>query len=274
MCPATIGSQTVGSISRPAAYTGIAALMPTQRRISRAGSFPDAWSLDHVGPLARSVADIVALTAAMSDSPIGAAPLPQPLRIGALGGFFLDNATEESRKHYGELIAKLTQAGFEVSEPRLPEIFSMGPAVLRAILRAEIAAAHEPLFLKNRESYGPKIRAMIETGLLLDASDYLRARRIRRIYQREMEQLFERVDVLMTPGARGTAPEGMATGDSVMQLPWALADFPTLSLPSAVASDGLPLGVQIIAAPMREAMLFAAGQAIESVIAFRLKPEI
>lgn len=59
-----------------------------------------------------------------------------------------------------------------------------------------------------------------------------------------------------------------------MQLPWALADFPTLSLPSAVASDGLPLGVQIIAAPMREAMLFAAGQAIESVIAFRLKPEI
>jgi aspartyl-tRNA(Asn)/glutamyl-tRNA(Gln) amidotransferase subunit A len=274
MCAAAIGSQTVGSISRPAAYNGIVALMPTQRRISRAGSFPDAWSLDHVGPLARSVADVAIMTAAMSDTPIGVPALPGPLRIGVLRGFFLDNATEESRERYEAIVQRLIGADFEVSEPKLPNVFPIGPSVMRAMLRAEMAAVHEPVYAQHAEAYGPKIRAMVETGLLLDASSYLRARRIRRIYQREMETLFDHFDVLMSPGARGTAPAGMATGDSVMNLPWALADFPTLSLPTAVASDGLPLGIQITAAPMREAMLFAAGQAIEPVIAFRHKPEI
>jgi Asp-tRNA(Asn)/Glu-tRNA(Gln) amidotransferase A subunit family amidase len=274
MCPAAIGSQTVGSINRPAAYNGIAALMPTQERIGRGGCFPDAWSLDHVGPLARSVGDIALLCGAMSAMPIEAPPRLSRIRIGAMGGFFLENATEESREQYTALIARLVDAGIEVLEPVLPEVFPMGPSVVRTILRAEAAAAHAPVYAEHREAYGPKIRALVETGMLLDAAGYLRARRIARIYRREMEKLFSGVDVLMSPGARGPAPEGMATGDSAMQLPWALADFPTLSLPHAVAADGLPLGIQITAPPLCEGLLFSVGATVEAAIGFAARPQI
>jgi aspartyl-tRNA(Asn)/glutamyl-tRNA(Gln) amidotransferase subunit A len=111
-------------------------------------------------------------------------------------------------------------------------------------------------------------------GQLIDATAYLRAKRIRRHYQREMAKLFERFDVLLTPGAPGPAPAGMATGDPVMQAPWTLADFPTMTLPYALSANGMPLGVQLSAARLRESLLLEAAEAIESVIGFRSKPNL
>jgi aspartyl-tRNA(Asn)/glutamyl-tRNA(Gln) amidotransferase subunit A len=277
MCPVSIGSQTVGSVGRPGAYNGVVSIMPTQSRISLAGAFPLAWSLDHVGAFSRSVGDIEVLVEALSESPMPSHParaLNHRPRIGIVHGFFSDKADAASRDGIETLAGKLEGAGYPVAAVTMPAIFEIHPAILRTIVRSEAAEAHSKLIRNKPEAYGPKLRDLVHLGELIDASDYLRARRIRRHYQRDMGRLFDHVDVLITPGAPGPAPEGMATGDPVMQAPWTLADFPTMTLPTMLASNGLPLGIQLTAAPLHEGLLLETAKAIESVIAFQEKPDL
>jgi aspartyl-tRNA(Asn)/glutamyl-tRNA(Gln) amidotransferase subunit A len=278
MCPVSIGSQTVGSIGRPGAYNGVVSIMPTQSRISTAGAFPLAWSLDHAGAFTRSVADLVPLLEALSESPMPSPPAHahnHRFRIGIPAGFFLDKADAESRTQIEALRGRLSADGFHVQDVALPEIFDLHPAILRTIVRSEAASTHKELIRNKPEAYGPKLRDLVQMGELIEASSYLRARRIRRHYQRDMIRLFEHVDVVLTPGAPGPAPEGIgATGDPVMQAPWTLADFPTMTLPSGLASNGMPLGVQLSAAPFHESLLLEAAKAIEAVIGFKANPNL
>jgi aspartyl-tRNA(Asn)/glutamyl-tRNA(Gln) amidotransferase subunit A len=274
MCPAAIGTQTVGSVGRPAAFCGVASLVPGQQRISLNKVFPLAWSLDHVGIFARSVADIELMLHAMSESPVDTFQARAPYRIGLVRDFFYEHATEEARALNDRLAKTLASEGFEVEEARLPDIFDLQQAILRTILRTETASIHEALFAEHPEAYGPKLGALIEMGMLIDGSDYLRARRLRRRYQREMATLFEKFDVLMTPPAQGAAPAGIAaTGDPVMNGPWTLTDFPTMTLPHALNKDGLPIGVQLTGPPFQESLLVAVGKAIEAVVDFTAQPE-
>src|SRR5262249_41584283 len=98
MCPAAIGSQTVGSVGRPAGFNGLVSIFPTQLPISVKGAFPLAWSLDHVGGLTRSVSDVELLLETMSESAVERVPTPpQPVRIGVIRDYFLENATPETR---------------------------------------------------------------------------------------------------------------------------------------------------------------------------------
>jgi aspartyl-tRNA(Asn)/glutamyl-tRNA(Gln) amidotransferase subunit A len=276
MCPVSIGSQTVGSVGRPAAYNGVVSIMPTQARVDMTGAFPLAWSLDHVGVFSRSAADIEILLASCSESPLPSrsGSNHHKFRIGLASGFFFEKADAESQGKIEELAGRLSGSGFQVSVADLPPIFDLHPAILRTIVRSEAASTHQQLIRSNPEAYGPKLRDLVQLGELIDASTYLRARRIRREYQRQMMRLFEHVDVVLTPAAPGPAPAGIAaTGDPVMQAPWTLADFPTMTLPLAVASNGLPLGIQLSAAPLHEGMLLEAAKAIEEVIGFTATPD-
>jgi aspartyl-tRNA(Asn)/glutamyl-tRNA(Gln) amidotransferase subunit A len=267
MCPAAIGSQTVGSVGRPAAFCGVASIMPTQQRISLRNVWPLAWSLDHVGMMARSVADLELMLDVMSESPVEKAESRQTYRVGVIRDFFYEHATDEARVLNDRLAQKLSGSGFQVDEVRLPAIFEVANPTVRTIIRSETASVHERLFPSNRDSYAPKIRAMVETGMLVPAEDYVRARRVRRKYQREMIRMFEKFDALLTPAAPGTAPEGITTtGDPVMNGPWTLADFPTMTLPHAVGANGLPIGAQLSAAPLQEGVLLALAKAVESVV--------
>jgi aspartyl-tRNA(Asn)/glutamyl-tRNA(Gln) amidotransferase subunit A len=192
-----------------------------------------------------------------------------------VSGFFLDKADAETQAKIEELGGLLAGSGFQMSVAELPPIFDLHPAILRTIVRSEAGSTHQQLLRAKPEAYGPKLRDLVQLGELIDASTYLRARRIRREYQREMVRLFEHVDVLVTPAAPGPAPEGIgATGDPVMQAPWTLADFPTMTLPFAVASNGLPLGIQLSAAPHHEGLLLEAAKAIEQAIEFTAKPNL
>jgi aspartyl-tRNA(Asn)/glutamyl-tRNA(Gln) amidotransferase subunit A len=277
MCPVSIGSQTVGSVNRPGAYNGVVSLMVTQSRVSMEGAFPLAWSLDHVGAFSRSVGDMELFLGAVSDLPMPqSAPQggERKFRIGLLKGFFADKAEAESRHEFDGVARKLSSAGFHVEEAQAPAIFDLHQAILRTILRAEAGAVHRDLIRSKPEAYGPHLRNLVQLGELIDATTYLRAKRIRRHYQRDMAKLFASFDVLMTPGAPGPAPEGMATGDPVMQAAWALADFPTLTLPHALSKSGLPLGIQLSAAPLREDILLGVGKAIESVVGFTARPNL
>jgi len=275
MCPGAIGSQTLGSVGRPAAFNGIVSLVPTRERISLAGVFPLAWSLDHVGMFGRSVADVKIMLDAMTEFPVQKQSGGGPFRIGVVRGFFYENATSEARSLNDALGNTLANSGFVVEEAQLPAIFDLAQPILRTILRSEVASVHEQLFRAHPESYREKLRALVETGMLLDARQYLRARRIRRQYRRDMARLFEKFDGLMTPAATGTAPEGIgSTGDPVMNAPWTLADFPTMTLPHALGSNGLPIGVQFSSPPLQEGLLLEMGKAIESVVAFRASPSL
>jgi aspartyl-tRNA(Asn)/glutamyl-tRNA(Gln) amidotransferase subunit A len=275
MCPGAIGSQTVGSVGRPAAFCGVASLMAPQRRISLKHVFPLAWSLDHAGIFARSVADIGVMLEAMAETPVLRKAAPLPVRIGLIRDFFYENATAEARSLNDDLAVKLASAGFHVEDVRLPGIFEMHQPILRTILRSETASIHERLFAEHAEAYGPKLRALIETGMLVEAGDYVRAKRLRGRYQREMASLFDTFDVLMTPPAPGAAPAGIgSTGDPVMNAPWTLADFPTMTLPHALSAEGLPIGVQLTGPPLQEGLLLEIAKLIEAAIDFRMRPKL
>jgi aspartyl-tRNA(Asn)/glutamyl-tRNA(Gln) amidotransferase subunit A len=273
MCPAAIGSQTVGSVGRPAAFCGVASLVPAQQRISLKGVFPLAWSLDHAGIFARSVQDLELMLNAMAEFPVEQNVLRPPFRIGLVRDFFYKHAGPEACSLNDQLATQLTSAGFQIDEATLPEIFHHHQAILRTILRSETSSVHERYFAEHSETYGPKLRALIETGMLIDARDYVRAQRLRHRYQREMVKLFENFDVLMTPAAPGAAPAGIeTTGDPVMNGPWTLTDFPTMTLPHALTVDGLPIGVQLTGPPLQEGLLLEVGRAVEEVVRFEMKP--
>jgi aspartyl-tRNA(Asn)/glutamyl-tRNA(Gln) amidotransferase subunit A len=275
MCAGAIGSQTVGSVGRPAAYNGVVSLMPTQSRVSMKNAFPLSWPLDHAGIFGRSVSDVELQLKAIVNSPIEASSAAKrPVRIGVIRDFFYENATPEVRTLQDGFLHMLAATpGIHVDEVKLPAAFALQMPILRTILRADVAAIHEELYPTYPTAYGPILRQLIETGMLVSAEDYLHARRLRRHFQREMTRLFETFDVLLTPAAPGPAPAGIgATGSAVMNGPWSLADFPTMTLPFGLAANGLPLGIQLSGPPLAEAALMEAAAAIESVAAFKEKP--
>jgi len=272
MCPGAVGSQTLGSVGRPASFNGVASLVPTQKRISLEHVFPLAWSLDHVGFFGRSVGDLELMLDATAESSIEKPALRRSIRLGIVRQFFYGRASNETQSVIDALAGKLQSSGFQIEEVQLPEIFAAAQAALRVIVRSEAASNHAELFPQHRESYGRKIRLLVESGMLLDAASYVRARRIRKKYQREMAQILERFDAVITPAAIGTAPDVTSTGDPVMNSPWTLADVPIVTLPCALGANGLPLGVQLSAAPLQEGSLLAVAKAIEGVINFQERP--
>jgi aspartyl-tRNA(Asn)/glutamyl-tRNA(Gln) amidotransferase subunit A len=274
MCPGAVGSQTLGSVGRPAAFNGVTSLVPTQQRISLENAFPLAWSLDHVGLFGRSVADLELMLDAMAETSIEKPAVRRPVRLGVVREFFYDKASSEARSVNDSVVGKLENAGFHIEEVRLPEIFSAAQAALRVIVRSEAASNHEELFREHRDTYGRKIRALVETGMLLDAASYVRARRIRKKYQREMARILERFDAIVTPAAVGTAPDLSSTGDPVMNSPWTLADVPIVTLPCAIGANGLPLAVQLSAAPLQEGLLLGVAKVVEGVINFQERPNL
>lgn len=289
MVAAALGSQTAGSVLRPAAYCGTVGLKPTFGRISRYGVFPVSWRLDHVGVLTRSVADaalLLQILAGADAQDVSASTMPVPdygagleanlaPRIGVIRSFFLERATPEVRHHTEAAIEQLRQAGATVSEVPLPASFEVGYAAHRLIMKVEAAAVHADLYQQHRHLYRPYIRNTIESGMLVPAIHYAKALRLRRRLQRELAPLVASVDVLLTPSTPTPAPPGLhATGDPVFQTPWTFVGLPSLTLPSGLSTDGLPLGLQLIGAAFTEARLLAVARWCERLLAFQAKPAL
>jgi aspartyl-tRNA(Asn)/glutamyl-tRNA(Gln) amidotransferase subunit A len=290
MLPAALGSQTGGSTLRPAVYNGIVGLKPTYGRISRYGVIPVSWCLDHVGILVRSVEDaaLVLQTIAGHDAhdpgslsqPIGnyVAAVQQaerPPRLGLVRQFFCEQAEAETRQHTEAVAEQLVRAGATVREVALPASFATVLAAQRMIMRVEAAAFHAEMFATQRQQYGPKLRATIETGLVIPGVEYLRAQRLRRLFQDELPQMFRDVDVLLTPGAPAPAPQDLSTtGDARFQSPWTYAGVPALALPSGLSQHGMPLGIQLIAPAREEERLLRAARWCETALGVTLMPPL
>ena len=283
MCPGALGSQTGGSVLRPAAYCGVVGLKPTAGRISRYGVFPLAYTLDHVGVLTRTVKDAALLLTALagfdphdpasSREPVadysrflGAAR--RPLRIGLIRAFYEKNSAKEGWKNTEDAIKKISRAGTRVEEVKMPPSFAAVHDAHHIIQRVEAAAFHERLFEKHPDLYRPKLRELIEVGLLIPGLDYLRAQKIKGLFRREMEIVLKNYDCLLSPATSSAAPKGLAyTGNPWFQVPWSLSGLPTVGLPSGLDSQGLPLAVQLIGKAFEEGPLLAAAKRCEEALA-------
>jgi aspartyl-tRNA(Asn)/glutamyl-tRNA(Gln) amidotransferase subunit A len=287
MCPVAMGSQTVGSVLRPASYNGIVGLKPTYGRVSRRGVVPVSWSLDTVGWMGRSVEDMALLLQVMAgpdeQDPV-ASRLPAgdylsglesagPPTIGLITSFFMEESDQETQKRTRGVLEELSSAGASVVELKLPESFQTAVQDQLLIMGVEAAAFHKPMYEKQAQDYRPKIREMLRQGLETDGTTYSKALERRLRFSADMKVLAEQADVLLTPSTP-TAPlaDLTNTGDTRFQGPWTSCGLPTITLPAGLAESGLPMGIQLIAPPFEEARLLAIARWCEKVIDVQLAP--
>lgn len=283
MCFAAIGSQTGGSITRPASFCGIAGCKPSFGRVSRRGVVPIAEHLDHVGPLCRTVSDLAIVLDAIagydpldpysiqSSAPIvglhRADPVADPPRLGRLQGFFEEHASGESNAAIDSFVVHCETHGAWVENVELPAAFADVTGFHRVVMAVEGAAFHQERFARFPDDYLPGIRTLIEEGLATSVTEYVRARGHQTRLQREMLRLFADVDVLVCPATVAAAPDLSTTGDPVLNSPWSDTGLPTVSFPVSLNTAGLPLAVQLAGRPFGESGLFAAGTWCEGTLA-------
>ena len=291
MCAAALGSQTVGSTLRPAAYAGIVGLKPTFGRISLHGVLPLGWSLDTVGILVRTVEDAALLLGVMAgydrNDPVsasepvldylpGAAAQGRPPRIGLLRGFFYEHSDEEVRRHTDAVAQRLADAGAEVVEVADPSSFADHAAATTLTFDVEVAATHERDYRRDPTLYPSLIRGVIERGLATPAPTYAAAQQTRARFRHELRSAFESVDVLIGPSTPAQAPptsEG-TTGPPLFQGPWTSAGVPAVSIPSGLDASGLPLGLQMAAPWFQEKRLLEVARWCEAVLGDAPAPPI
>src|SRR2546425_411462 len=211
--PIALGTQTIGSNVRPASYCGLVGLKPTLGRISTRGVMPLSYTQDHVGLMTRSVEDMalgLSVTAGHDpgDPSSSRSPVPdyvagitrrRPPRIGLMREFFFERATPEVGRITSQADERLARASAHEEDATAHASLSVAQAAANLIVRCDTATVHADLFAQKADLYRPAIRSMIETGMLVTGESYVRALRIRRQFRRELAELLERYDVLLTP---------------------------------------------------------------------------
>jgi Asp-tRNA(Asn)/Glu-tRNA(Gln) amidotransferase A subunit family amidase len=274
MVPIALGSQTNGSIIRPAAFCGVFAMKPSHGLVSRAGVLPLSRTLDHIGPFARSIEDIaLALDAIAGFDPDD--PDTRPLgarnfRETARGKFGLnprlafvktpmwDKADADTREAFEDLAKELGDACFSYD---LPQRYASAWSAHRAIMATEMAHNLGKLTDPGGDKVSKQFRDLIAEGRKVGATDYLAAIAQGRAMREAVEELFQQeCTAIITPAARGVAPKGEATGDPVFCTLWTLLGLPAITLPLLTGEDDMPLGVQLIGAPGDDARLLRTAQ--------------
>jgi len=292
LVPAALGSDTGGSIRVPASFCGIAGLKPTYGRVSRAGMTALAGSLDHAGPLARTVEDLAVLLGVLAgrdpadptsaDVPVDdyAAALGRPLRgvrIGVPRAFTGALVDADVAAAFERALATLAEEGAVVRDVAVPTL-ERASAMLGASILGEAASGLGPLLATRRERLGLELCVYLELGKMVTARHYLAAQRLRSRLYDEMRAAFDAVDLVATPATVLPAPRvgemsvrlgsrDAAVLDAICRMtgPFNLTGLPALAVPCGVGGDGLPLGLQLVGRPFGEAALLAAGHAFQRV---------
>ena len=276
------GSDTGGSIRGPAAFCGIVGLKPTYGRVSRAGVLALSWTLDHTGPMARTVEDCAYLLQAMaghdpadptsSRAPVDdyLAPLGRDIRgvkIGVPRTYFFDDIEPEVAQAFEEALTTLRGLGAEVRDVTIPSLHTTPSFFL--IVAAEAFAYHEHDIRAHPELYGDVLRERILTGALVTAAEYTQAQRLRAQLCSEMAEVLRDVDVLATPTTPTPATSFTRAQDPELAFPrsntapFNCTGLPTLALPCGFTASGLPLSLQLAGRPFAEGMVLRVGQAYE-----------
>ncbi len=271
MAPVTLGSQTAGSMLRPAAFNGVVGFKPGFGWMPLDGVIPLCWSLDHLGIYASSVEDVSLVYQSLVEEEEIAAP-DRP-RIGLLTEY-LDMSDRDVSEHVRDVANALSDAGAWVSDIQLPVSFDDLHAAHQVIFSAEMAAVHSANLERYPDAYNPKIRAGVEAGRLVPAAWLLHAHRLQRVQTAAAERFLTRYDALLLPTVSTDACDRVETGDRRLQIPATLFGLPAISLPTGLSSSGLPLGSQLIGGRGTEMSLLALSRWVTDVVPLIGKPEL
>ena len=292
LVPAALGTDTGGSVRIPSSFCGVSGLKPTYGRVSRAGVTPLGWSLDHVGPMARTVEDLALLlgvmaghdpadpTSARLPVPDYAAALGRPLaglRVGVPRDFCFRVVDSAVAAAFEAALGTLTAGGVAVRDVTLPALEHAGPA-LGALILAEAGAALPAILGPRRARVSIELAIYLELGKVISARHYLAAQRLRTRLYEEARAALVTVDLLATPATLLPAPrieeivqvrvddeDAMGTIEAIGRLtgPFNLTGLPALALPCGFTPDGLPVGLQLVGRPFAEGDVLAAGHAYQ-----------
>ncbi len=268
LCLMAFGTQTIGSINRPAAFCGVVGFKPSYDRISKAGVIPLAASLDHVGFFVPTVFDAELLAGLLCFQWQVVVISRKPV-LGIPEGPYLERASPLGLAHFRNTCQSLADAGFKLKPvPVMPD-FDEIYARHNLIVAAEAAHVHATWFAQYRELYHSKTVELILRGQQVSQEDLAQALEGRIKLRQELTRVMEQhnVDLWVSPAALGPAPKGLdSTGDPVMNLPWTHSGLPTLTLPSGFDEIGLPLGLQLTGPWYRDEVMLDWAADIEPII--------
>jgi aspartyl-tRNA(Asn)/glutamyl-tRNA(Gln) amidotransferase subunit A len=279
--PLASGTDTGGSIRIPASFCGVVGLKPTYDRVSRRGVMPLGLTLDHVGPLARTVRDAGLAFSVLATHSSGYIPPAHAdlsgMRIGVPDNFFVENIAPDVMLAFRAAVQTAAALGAHVTEVRLPDAGALN--VIGRVVQLAEASGLLAGYLNRRDEFGADVLALVEQGRLIPATDYVNAQRARRLLTRDFSKIWMNLDCLMTPATPMTAPKigemsvvfGSLTEDvrsaaTRLARPFNVLGWPALVLPCAFSAEGLPIGLQLIAPPKQEDTLLQAGAALEDAL--------
>ena len=263
MCPAAFGTQTGGSVLRPASYCGVFGFKPTFGAFNRKGVYPAAESLDTIGLIARSLDDLELISAVLElRTPCPPRALPRPPRVGLCRTPLWDKALPATVAAIESAAARLAEAGAPLREIALPDEFAgLRTAARETINNYERAAAMAHEWNGHREKISDRLRKRIEIGREMPHGDYLAALRLGETCRNRLPEVFGDVDVLLAPCADGEPARGLEeTGDPGFQAIWTILHTPALALPTHRGPNGLPVGIQLVGQRYDDVRLFACAR--------------
>ncbi len=249
LAPLALGTQTIGSVIRPAAFCGIVGFKPSLGRIDPSGLVFFSRTLDQVGLFTQDLAGMALAASVLCQ---GWQDVPAPGRLPVLGvpvGPYLEQAEPAALRAFWQQMGRLAAAGVIVREtPALASIEALN-SLHRRLVFAEFAQEHASLYAQHASLYRPRTAEIAEMGKTVSPEELAAARANIAVLRGELEGLMDGagIDLWACPAARGPAPAGLhATGDPAMNLPWTHAGLPALTLPAGLAGNGLPLGLQLV----------------------------
>jgi amidase len=282
--PLAVGTQTMGSILRPAAYCGIVGFKASFGAVPREGVHPLSGSLDHVGFMARCVDDVAYALALLGDPGyvladggdlaafrldpmVGLAPLASP-SLAVVRAPYWERVGKEQEAVLDSVIAALRHAGASITEIVLPEIGDATMVPLQHLLLGDALDIYGDLVARHPDLASPPIQGLVRDARALDRDAYVAARRTQRELRAALSVRLSAFDAVLTVPADGEAPEGLGnTGDASWCAPWTFLGFPALALPAGRSARGLPLGVQLAGTFGRDIEVLRVAKWVEGVLA-------
>ncbi|MEO8358027.1 MAG: amidase [Chloroflexota bacterium] len=269
-CNVALGTQTIGSIIRPASFCGIVGLKPTYDRISRDGVIPLSPSLDHVGFFTTDVETAIHAARALYrdwDEPLS---LERKPILGIPDGPYLASASEYAQSWFDTICRSLADAGYELRRVQVMDDYEDIRTRNDVILSVEAAQVHKGWFENHKDLYSTKFTELIQRGQSITNPQYQTALTARDDFRADIRRSFldNDIDLWICPASVDAAPKGLdGTGDPAMNLPWTQAGLPVMNLPAGKNPDGLPMGLQVVANWYRDESLLFWAKNLEHTLA-------
>jgi len=274
MVPVALGTQTNGSLIRPASFCGVYAFKPSRGLLPRTGVLDQSPSLDEIGVFARNLEDIAKVTEIMSgddghdsasarQSPrrlyeVAVSQPPLPPKFCFVKTPWWDDVEPEAREAYEAFVAHM---GDDVEVVQLPDIVKQVAPWLVAVNEIELGVCLQKEWLHHREQLSEPLRLRVEKSMTMPGTDYLIAKDRMFHVMNAFDEYFATYDAILCPAALGTAPQGLtSTGNPIMQTVWSFAGLPSVNLPLLTLSNGLPLGVQAVGSYQNDARLLRSSR--------------